>query len=287
MLSEILVTLENRNAAFLDQQKQMQQITERITKLEQKIISETCENISEYFKVIKQLKKKLKEFKTVDVTVLKFIDKIGHLLYKQLIYIIGYYEMLSTSQAAEAIGVSTKTIRRWDKSNKLQSIRLASGHRRFAIQQINEFATKQSNEFKHIIYCRVSSRKQKHDLQRQIAYMQSKYPEHEIISEIASGIHYDRQGIRQILEYIKNKQLKSLIVAHKDRLTRFSFDIWQHLAEIYGFKLVVENNENESPETEIVKDIIAIVTSFAARIHGLRKYIPRKSKVFKNTNQMQ
>jgi uncharacterized protein YutD len=57
MLSEILVTLENRNAAFLDQQKQMQQITERITKLEQKIISETCENISEYFKVIKQLKK--------------------------------------------------------------------------------------------------------------------------------------------------------------------------------------------------------------------------------------
>jgi predicted site-specific integrase-resolvase len=116
--------------------------------------------------------------------------------------------------------------------------------------------------------------------------MQSKYPEHEIISEIASGVHYDRQGIRQILEYIKNKQLKSLAVAHKDRLTRFSFDIWQHLAEIYGFKLVVENNENESPETEIVKDIIAIVTSFAARIHGLRKYIPRKSKVFKNTNQV-
>jgi uncharacterized protein (DUF3084 family) len=68
ILSETHITLENRNAAFLDQQKQMQQIAERITELEQKIISETCENIPEYSKVIKQLKKKLKEFETVDVT---------------------------------------------------------------------------------------------------------------------------------------------------------------------------------------------------------------------------
>lgn len=68
VLSETLVTLENKNAAYLDQQKQTQQITERITELEQKIISETCENIPEYSKVIKQLKKKLKEFETVDVT---------------------------------------------------------------------------------------------------------------------------------------------------------------------------------------------------------------------------
>lgn len=68
VLSETLVTLESKNAAFVDQQKQIQQITERISELEQKIISETCENIPEYSKVAKQLKKKLKEYETIDVT---------------------------------------------------------------------------------------------------------------------------------------------------------------------------------------------------------------------------
>jgi len=46
---------------------------------------------------------------------------------------------LSTSQAAQALGVSLGTIRRWSDMGYLQSYRTPGGQRRFSQEQIDKF----------------------------------------------------------------------------------------------------------------------------------------------------
>ena len=97
-------------------------------------------------------------------------------------------------------GVVTSTLRRWDKQNKIKTIRTPSNYRRYDISNVNQIKNKNSIVVskKKICYCRVSSKKQMDE--RQKDYLKSKYPNHEIISDIGSGINWKRKGLLSILE---------------------------------------------------------------------------------------
>lgn len=125
-----------------------------------------------------------------------------------------------------------------------------------------------------ICYCRVSSNKQKEDLQRQIEYMKNKYPEHEIIKDIGSGINYKRKGLLEIIDMGIKGEIEEVIVAYKDRMTRFGYELIEYIISKYSDgKIRIENIEEEqTPQEEIVKDIMAIMNVYVAKINGLRKY---------------
>ena len=93
--------------------------------------------------------------------------------------------------ACKVFGVVTSTLRRWDKQNKIKTIRTPSNYRRYDISSVNQIKNKNSIVVskKKICYCRVSSKKQMDDIGRQKDYLKSKYPNHEIISDIGSGIN--------------------------------------------------------------------------------------------------
>lgn len=180
--------------------------------------------------------------------------------------------MYTPKQLHEKYKVSNETLRRWEIEGKLTAIKTKGGHRRYLINE----TTIQSleNTKRSIIYARVSSKKQEGDLQRQVEFLQQHYPEHEVVTDIGSGINFKRKGMLQVLDILLQRNLKELVVAHRDRLCRFGFPIFEHIFQACGSILTVleDTSEDKSLEQELADDLMSIVTVFTARYHGSRKY---------------
>ena len=127
---------------------------------------------------------------------------------------------------------------------------------------------------KRVCYCRVSSSKQKEDLKRQVDYMKKEYPYHEIITDIASGLNYNREGLKKLLGYAMDGEIEEVVIAYKDRLSRFGYEMieWIIKDKSNGKIKILNNNEEMTPTEEITKDIVAIMNVYTAKINGLRKY---------------
>ena len=160
-----------------------------------------------------------------------------------------------------------------DGIKKIKTIRTPSNYRRYDISSVEQ--TKNKNSIivskKKMCYCRVSSKKQMDDLERQKDYLKSKYPNHEIISDIGSGINWKRKGLLSILEQSDKGLIEEVVVAHKDRLAKFAFELIQLLLEKNGCKLVVLN-EPVSEEEKRTDDILSIIHIFSCRKMEMRKY---------------
>ena len=123
-----------------------------------------------------------------------------------------------------------------------------------------------------VCYCRVSSQKQKDDLARQVVWMREQYPNAEIIKDIGSGLNFKRKGLRAILQRLLQGDKFTLIVAHRDRLCRFGFDLIEYLFEQNGGEIMVLDKTELSPEQELTTDLLSILHAFSCRLHGLRRY---------------
>ena len=130
---------------------------------------------------------------------------------------------------------------------------------------------------KTIAYARVSSPSQKQDLTLQKDALRAHCLEHGItvdqwIEDIGSALNYQRKGFNQVIEDIELGHVKRLVIGYEDRFVRFGYDWFEAFCERHGTEIVVINGEAFSPEQELVKDLLAIVTVFSARLHGLRSH---------------
>ncbi len=175
---------------------------------------------------------------------------------------------LSSRIASEIIGVHSNTLRNWAKSGKIQHIITPSGQRKYNVEAF----LGQTIESVQICYCRVSSYKQRDDLERQVKFMQAKYPNAKIVKDIGSGLNYKRKGLKSILERAMRGDKLEIMVAHKDRLARFGFELIEWIVQQSGGKVVVLKQTNLSPEQELTNDLLSILHVFSCRMHGLRNY---------------
>ena len=98
-----------------------------------------------------------------------------------------------------------------------------------------------------------------------------------VVKDIASGLKEDRRGLRKLIEMARKRQIDAIIVAYKDRLTRFGFTYLKELFEAYGVRVIVAfHEEPKDYYQELIEDLIAIVTSFAGRIYGKRSHKYKK-----------
>ena len=183
---------------------------------------------------------------------------------------------VTPKEAADYYGVSVATLRRWDKENKLDSIRTEGNQRRFCIEDT------QSKDKPIICYARVSTHSQQDDLDRQIEFLRSSYPTATIVSEIGSGLNFKRRKFIKILEQVYRSDISKLVVAYPDRAVRFGFGLIEWLCQQGGVKLVVLNQRKLSPESELVEDILSILHCFSARLYGLRKYQKQVNKAIQD-----
>ena len=184
----------------------------------------------------------------------------------------------SIGQFAKAIGKTTKTLRNWDKNGKLKPVRVEdTGYRYYSQEQLNHFLglklEKQINK-KIIGYCRVSSHKQKDDLERQIenvkTYMYAKGYQFEIITDIGSGINYNKKGLNQIIDMVTNSEVEKIVVLYKDRLIRFGYELIENLCNKFGTIIEIIDNTEKMEQQELVEDLVQIVTVFSCRLQGKR-----------------
>ena len=126
-----------------------------------------------------------------------------------------------------------------------------------------------------IAYARVSSPGQKKDLAIQKEALRAYCQEHAIrvdqwVEDIGSALNYKRKGFNQVIEQIELGLVKRVVIGYQDRFVRFGYDWFEQFCERHGTAITVMNGETFSPEEELVRDLIAIVTVFSARLHGLR-----------------
>lgn len=177
-------------------------------------------------------------------------------------------KLLTSRKASELLGVHPNTLRRWANDGKIKHIKTPAGQRLYDIESfVGETSVKRK-----ICYCRVSRSKQKDDLERQIEFMRVRYPTHEIVTDIGSGLNFKRKGLLSILESVCEGEVEEILVAHQDRLVRFGFDLIRWIVEHHGGKLVVFEDLSHSPQSELVRDLLAIIGIFSTRVHGLKKY---------------
>jgi predicted site-specific integrase-resolvase len=179
-------------------------------------------------------------------------------------------EFVSSNKASKLLNVHPNTLRIWDSKGLVRSLRIGDkGQRKY---DISALLKKPEVVKENICYCRVSSRNQKDDLANQIRFLKEKFPQHNVISDIGSGLNYKRKGLRTILDKSIKGTLGQVVVTYKDRLCRFGFDLCEYIINSSGGEILVLNQTDNSPQEEMVKDLTSIIHVFSCRLYGLRRY---------------
>jgi putative resolvase len=187
--------------------------------------------------------------------------------------------MFKPHEFAEKIGVSVKTLQRWDTAGRLPAKRTLSGHRFYTEDDllIAQGLKPIESKRKVIVYCRVSSGGQKPELKNQISAMETFCLNRGLavddwVSEIGGGLNFKRKKFLSIMMSMLKGEISTIVVAHKDRMCRFAFEFVQELANSVGCEIIVANQESLSPPQELVEDLMSIIHCFSCRLYGLQNY---------------
>lgn len=195
----------------------------------------------------------------------------------------------STGKAARLLGVSVRTLQQWDRDGKLKALRSPGGRRLYTDEQIRAYRNELLPQIERVCvaYVRVSSQAQKPDLKNQRKHLEDFCVAKgqivdEWIEEIGGGLNFKRPKFIRLYDRIAAGEVKTLVIAHKDRLARFGFDFLKHICQRNKCELIVMNTESLSPEREMVEDLMAITHCFSARLYGLRNYKKALKKALKD-----
>ncbi len=185
--------------------------------------------------------------------------------------------LLSPSEVARIFGVTRAAVIKWIKTGKIRAIEV-HGRWRIPYSEVERLLRGEVLRPRRVaIYARVSGSTQRDDLERQLRalreWVRKTYGDVEVVevTDIGSGINAKRRGLWKLIDLARKRQVDAVIVAYKDRLTRFGFEYLEELFKAYGVKVVVAfQEEPKDYMQELVEDLVAIVTSFAARIYGKR-----------------
>ena len=184
---------------------------------------------------------------------------------------------------AKLINRSESTLREWDRKGVLKPQCLTpGGHRMYSEEQLNDFLglkTTSSNDEaskpKVVVgYCRVSTKKQKDDLERQMeyvkTYMLAKGYQFEMITDVGSGINYQKTGLTSLLQRVMRKEVSKIVVLYKDRLVRFGFELIETVCKEFDTEIEIIDQTEKTQEQELVEDMIQISTVFSCCLQGKR-----------------
>lgn len=182
-------------------------------------------------------------------------------------------------EMAEKLGVSIKTLQRWDNTGKLPARRTPSNQRYYTEDQYLDYMglSVEKPYRKVIAYARVFSKNQKDGLKNQIDLIRTFVNARgvildECIEDIGSGLDYNRPKWNGLLQAVMCDEVATIYVTYKDRFIRFGFEWFENLCKQHQTEIVVLNHEETSPNKELVEDLISVVNVFSSRLDGLKKY---------------
>jgi putative resolvase len=185
--------------------------------------------------------------------------------------------IVSISEAAEVLGVSITTLRRWEAAGKLVAEHTAGGHRRYDLAKLRPelFRAADQGQRKTVAYVRVASPDQKDDLERQQLLLQRYCARQgwtfEVIADLGSGVNYHKKGLKRLVSEMLDGHVGRLVITHKDRLLRFGAELVFAVCEAKNVEVVILNQGEDTVfEEDLAKDMQEIITVFGARLYGSR-----------------
>lgn len=197
---------------------------------------------------------------------------------------------VSIGKAAALFGVSPSTLRRWDQAGKvIPAFRTVGGHRRYQVAMLleytNQLASKKDREKRKktmpvpvVTYARVSSAKQRSDLNQQQRHLETYVAQKgwtliKSYQDVGSGLNDKRRGLLQLLRDLPVLQPTRIVCSYEDRLARFGTRLLQTICELFSTKIVVTHQPTKqvTVNEQLVNDVIALLTSFAGKLHRARR----------------
>lgn len=185
-----------------------------------------------------------------------------------------------------------QSLYRWDNSGRLKAIRTSGGHRRYKLSDLEKFIGEyyaEGKETDDVIVatyarCSTSDQKQHGDIDRQSQRLseycaKKKYKVEYIIKDMGSGINDKRKGFVKLCKLITDKKINKVVIEHKDRLTRFQYNLIEFFFNSYGVDIELTDKKEYTEQEELVNDMIMLIASFSGRLYSARaKENARKRK---------
>ncbi|EZQ11536.1 transposase [Candidatus Acidianus copahuensis] len=190
--------------------------------------------------------------------------------------------MLKPKEVCERLGISYRTLQRYIDQGLIQPIRLPKGQMRFREEDVERLVG-MIRKREVILYARVSSETQKDDLKNQIEALKKKTEElgvreYIILTDVDSGLNMKRKNFMKLLKMILNNEVSKVVIMYKDRLVRFGNEIIEEVCKTHGCELLVLEDEDKTPEQELIEDLISIMVSFSGKLYGMRSHKYEKVK---------
>jgi putative resolvase len=197
-------------------------------------------------------------------------------------------------QATKILGVHQRTLYNWEEKKIIETIRTPGNKRLYNVGKYMDLHKEKQNVATvenldnldkkkgklNISYVRVSSVGQVNDLEHQKQLIKKHYPNHLMIEDIGSGVNLNKRGLRKIIKLAIAGKVNEVVVAYKDRLARFGYELIEDLIKEYsnGKITVINQVDKAEPETELAHDVLQIMNVFVAKMNGLRKYKKKEDK---------
>ena len=198
-------------------------------------------------------------------------------------------KLLTLQEAKSILNVSKSTLQRWDNSGKLVALRTEGGHRRYKLSDIEKIlgiVNNKEKDNKDIVvatYARCSTPYQKAhgDIERQSMRLfeyctKHKYKVEHIIKDMGSGLNDKRKGFIKLCNLVVNKKINKVIIEHKDRLTRFQYNLIEFFFNSYGVEIELLDKKEYTEQEELVNDMMMLIASFSGRLYSARAKENRK-----------
>lgn len=185
--------------------------------------------------------------------------------------------LMSIGKFAKELGVTPEHVRTMHRTGEVIPARISEkGTRYYSEEQLRELKNSRTpqREEKVVAYCRVSTKSQKDELEKQVenvkSYMYAKGYSFEVITDIGSSINYKNKGLQELISLIDSNQVTKLVILRKDGLVGFGFELIQLLCDLHNVKIEIIDNSEQSNKKELADDLIEIITVFANRLYGSR-----------------
>ena len=199
-------------------------------------------------------------------------------------------KLLTLQESKSILNVSKSTLQRWDKNGKLVALRTEGGHRRYKLSDIENILgiiNNKEEDNKEIVvatYARCSTPDQKAhgDIERQSMRLfeyctKHNYKVEHIIKDMGSGLNDKRKGFTKLCNLVVNKKINKVIIEHKDRLTRFQYNLIEFFFNSYGVEIELLDKKEYTEQEELVNDMMMLIASFSGRLYSARAKENRKN----------
>ncbi len=184
---------------------------------------------------------------------------------------------MKSNKVLKLLNVTRQTLCRYVKIGRVKVKKLPSGHYDYDEDSVYRVLDN-GFERKTVIYCRVSTAKQRKDLENQRKSVEEYCSKNgirvsDVYSDVGSGLNFDRKEFQRLVDDVVNHRVSKVVIAYKDRLSRISFDLFKNLFAEFNCEIVVLNEAEDAKtvEKEVFNEIISLIHCFAMRVYSSRR----------------